>query len=177
MGEKYDLDTVVGAYNYLNQRRIIKKYYSNLICDWISNIENVNHLFKFDFIKFSIKDLLTIIKEGYNLLKLHLKNVELKFNVISRMDKMFFGNGFTIIVALNEKLYINFEDEDTVKLEKGDAIYFYNDLRFRISLSEETEIIDEIRMICIDLLIDKIELIESMDDWWVSMKNRDKRLI
>tara|TARA_B100001093_G_scaffold93118_1_gene85328 strand:- start:2369 stop:2902 length:534 start_codon:yes stop_codon:yes gene_type:complete len=177
MANTYKLDIVVNAYKYLNQRKIIKKYYSELICDWISDIDNVNHLFKYDYIKFSIKELLSIIKEGYNLLNMHLKNIEFKFNVISRMDDMFFGNGFTIIIALNDELYVKFEDDESVKLEKGDAIYFYNDVRFHVSLSKDNKIVENIRMICIDIDIDTVELVAKLDGWWVYVKDRDKLLI
>ena len=61
METEYNLDIIVNAFPYLNQRKIINKYYSKMMCEWILNTDKVNHLCKVDFIKFSINFVLLIL--------------------------------------------------------------------------------------------------------------------
>lgn len=177
METEYSLDIIVNAFPYLNQRKIINKYYSKMMCEWILNTDKVNHLCKVDFIKFSIKKLLPFIQDSYRLSHISLKNVEFKFNSVSNMDDMFFGNGFTTIIPLNKYIYVGFEDKHIVKLEQGDAICFYNEVRYSLSLDRNRLITENIQTLSIEIEVKSVEIDKKLNDWWIVKKGRDKLLI
>ncbi len=163
-----NISYLADSYSFFNQRHIISKFYNDMICSWILQYKSL------DFLYFSITKFIEKIKCIFNLSDFTVTEMKISFNdksniYINENEDMY--KGFTIIICLIENIDVFFEDTYNISIGNGDAIIFYNDIRYSII----SEIYKE-NIIVINLYGNG-KFYDDLDEWWILDKKYEKKLM
>ena len=155
------------SYRYFIQRYTLYNFFNNTLCNWIIN--NQKESYVSEFLQFSSYKLIKSIKQFYNFSELEIDDIYLFFGSKSTMYHDDIGkDGFIVIISLKSHICIVFEDSHEICVEQGDAIIFYNDIRY-----EFIEPLNE--NIIIFVFNGKGQHYNK--DWWLEFKRYDKRYL